>query len=89
LSTVTEPSLGGILLDIDGARELLGGLSRRTIHEYSRRDEIPHRVLPHGRRLLFDPDELREWMDGAALERIDLPHGGRIVRCVNAGRVLE
>jgi hypothetical protein len=25
---------------------------------------------------------LRAWMDGAALERINLPHGGRIVRCV-------
>jgi hypothetical protein len=82
LRNVAEPSLGGILLDIDGARELLGGLSRRTIHGYSMRDEIPCRVLPHGRKLLFDPDELRAWMDGASLERIDLPHGGRIVRCV-------
>jgi len=75
---------GQRLLDIDGARELLGGLSRRTIHEYSRNDLIPHRRLPHGRRLLFEPDELRRWMDGASLERIDLPHGGRIVRCVQS-----
>lgn len=80
MSTVQQTPVGGNLLDIDGARRLLGGLSRRTIHEYTRRDEIPHRVLPHGRRCLFDPDELRAWMDGAELERVDLPHGGRIVR---------
>ena len=84
MGTVTTESVGHNLLDIDGARELLGGLSRRTIHEYTRRGEIPHRVLPHGRRCLFDPDELREWMDGASLERIDLPHGGRIVRVKRA-----
>ena len=75
-----QPEVGGNLLDIDGAREFLGGLSRRTIHEYTRNDSIPHRVLPHGRRCLFDPDELRAWMDGAQLERVDLPHGGRVVR---------
>jgi hypothetical protein len=80
LRNVAEPSLGVTLLDIDGARELLGGLSRRTIHEYTRRGEIPHRVLPHSRRLLFEPDELRAWMDGADLVRVDLPHGGRIIR---------
>jgi hypothetical protein len=36
--------------------------------------------LPHGRRCLFDPNELKAWMDGAELERVDLPHGGRVVR---------
>ena len=55
------------------------GCSRRTIHEYTRRDEIPHRVLPHGRRCLFDEEELRAWMDGAELARVDLPAGGRVV----------
>ena len=84
MGTVQAPPVGGNLLDIDGARELLGGLSRRTIHGYSMRDEIPCRVLPHGRKLLFEPDELRLWMDGASLERIDLPHGGRIVRVKRA-----
>jgi helix-turn-helix protein len=82
-SIETPPVVGGNLLDVDGAREFLGGLSRRTIHEYTRLGEIPHRVLPHGRRCLFDPDELRAWMDGAKLERIDLPGGGRIVRVCN------
>lgn len=74
------PEVGATLLDSDGAARFLGGISRRTIHEYTRRDAIPHRVLPHGRRCLFEADELRAWMDGAELERVDLPHGGRVVR---------
>jgi hypothetical protein len=50
------------------------------VHEHTRRGTIPHRVLPHGRRCLFDANELRLWADGAELVRVDLPHGGRVVR---------
>jgi excisionase family DNA binding protein len=82
LGSIESPPVGGerLLTVEDVAR--MHGCSRRTIHEYTRRGMIPHRVLPHGRRCLFDADELRAWMDGAELERVDLPHGGRIVRPV-------
>jgi hypothetical protein len=59
------------------------GMSERWLHERARLSEVPHRVVPHGRRLLFQEDWLEEWADGAALERVDLPAGGRIVRPVN------
>lgn len=58
------------------------GCSVRKVHELTRQGLIPHRVLPHGRRLLFDEDHLRAWEDGAELERVELPAGGRIVRPV-------
>ena len=54
--------------------------SVRWVHERTRRDEIPCRVVPHGRRILFEPEWIAAWLDGAELERIDLPAGGRIVR---------
>jgi hypothetical protein len=54
--------------------------SVRKVHELTRQDLIPHRVLPHGRRLLFEEEHLRAWEDGAELERVELPAGGRIVR---------
>jgi excisionase family DNA binding protein len=56
------------------------GCSKRTLHERTRLGEIPHRRPPGARRLLFLPDELRLWLDGAELEVIDLPRGGRVVR---------
>jgi hypothetical protein len=79
VSTVQQPPVGGNLLDIDGARKLLGGLSRRTVHEYTRTDAIPHRVLPHGRRCLFDPDERRKLDHGDRLFHL-IPALGGIVR---------
>jgi Helix-turn-helix domain len=56
------------------------GMSKRTVHELTRTGRIPHRVLPHTRRCLFQRDWLAAWADGAELERIDLAGGGRIVR---------
>jgi len=56
------------------------GVSVRKIHELTRRNLIPHRVLPHGRRLLFMESHLREWEDGCVLERVELPGNGRIIR---------
>jgi excisionase family DNA binding protein len=56
------------------------GMSKRTVHELTRTGRIPHRVLPHGRRCLFEKAWLEAWADGAELERVDLVGGGRIVR---------
>ncbi len=71
----------GKYLLVEDVAQLLG-VSKRTVHEYTRTDRIPNRVLPHGRRVLFEPEWLDAWADGAELERIDLPAGGRIVRPV-------
>ena len=59
--------------------------SRRTIHELTRTNSIPHRRLPGSRRCLFREDELAAWEDGARLEVVEVSHGGRIVR-PRAGR---
>lgn len=56
------------------------GISRRTVRELTRNRAIPHRVLPYGRRCLFDPLHLQAWEDGASLATVELPHGGRIVK---------
>ena len=60
--------------------------SKWTIYELCRRFEIPHRKPPGTRQLLFLPDELDAWEDGAELEVVQLPRGGRVVRPVNEGR---
>jgi hypothetical protein len=60
-------------------------LSQSEIRDLARRGLIPHRRLPYARRLLFEPAWLDAWVDGAALERIDLPGNGRIVRPVGVG----
>jgi excisionase family DNA binding protein len=70
--------IGRYLLVEDVAKLL--GVSKRTVHEYTRTGRIPHRVLPHGRRVLFEQEWLDAWAEGAELERIDLHGGGRIVR---------
>ncbi len=54
--------------------------SRRTIHELTRTNAIPHRRLPGGRRCLFREDELDAWVEGAPLEVVELTRGGRVVR---------
>jgi predicted DNA-binding transcriptional regulator AlpA len=56
------------------------GISTRSVHEYVKRRAIPHRRLPAMRRIVFIEDELRAWIDGAALEVVHPPQGGRIVR---------
>jgi excisionase family DNA binding protein len=53
--------------------------SRRTVHELTRTNAIPHRRLPGSRRCLFRPEELDAWEDGAELEVTALPRGGRVV----------
>lgn len=54
--------------------------SPRTIHELTRTRAIPHRRLPGGRRCLFREDELEAWEQGAPLEILETPGGGRVVR---------
>lgn len=66
-------------LTVEQVAELLGK-SIRSVHELTRTGKIPHRVLPHGRRCLFEPEWLQAWADGADLERVDLHGNGRIVR---------
>jgi excisionase family DNA binding protein len=53
--------------------------SKRTIHELTRTEAIPHRRLPGSRRCLFLPVELEAWEAGAELEARELAGGGRIV----------
>jgi hypothetical protein len=52
----------------------------RTVHEWTRLREIPHRKLPGSRRCLFLEAELVAWEAGAQLEVVNLPRGGRVVR---------
>ena len=61
-------------------------MSRRTVHELTRTKRIPHRVVPYGRRCLFEEPWLQAWLDGAELEEIALAGNGRIVRPIEQGR---
>jgi hypothetical protein len=72
------------LLTVEQVAPLLG-MSRRSLHELTRLGRVPHRVLPHGRRCLFEPAWLEAWKDGCELERVELPAGGRIVRPKGSG----
>ena len=56
--------------------------SVRTVHELTRRRAIPHRRVPGTRRCLFVESELREWLNGAELDIIELPASGRVVRII-------
>jgi hypothetical protein len=48
-------------LDVAGAARFLGNCSRKRIYNLVERGLLPHRKF-HG-RLLFDPRELREWVE--------------------------
>jgi excisionase family DNA binding protein len=60
--------------------------STRTVHELTRLREIPHRRLPGSRRCLFLEADLAAWENGAQLELVELPRGGRIVKPANGSR---
>lgn len=60
--------------------------SRRTVHELTRTGRIPFTRIAGTRANLFDPDEIAQWLDGAPLEVVDLPGGGKRVRPVQNGR---
>ena len=55
--------------------------SKRSIHELTRTNAIPHRKLPGQRRILFVREEVEKWIvEGCPLEVIELAGGGRVVR---------
>jgi excisionase family DNA binding protein len=67
------------ILRVEDVAKLLG-CSKRTIHEMTRSEAIPHRRLAGRRRCLFRADELELWLDGVPLEVVRLQQGGRVVR---------
>jgi hypothetical protein len=72
-------------LTVDGLIADVLPKSKRSIHELTRRGLIPHSRIPGTRACLFDPAEIRAWLDGAPLEVIELPGGGRRVRPMTNG----
>jgi hypothetical protein len=59
-----------------------GEWSRWQIRELCRTHRFPHRKMPATKRLLFSLADLEAWENGAPLELVRLPDGGRIVRPV-------
>jgi hypothetical protein len=57
-----------------------GVWSAWTLYEWTRTGRIPHRKLPGRRELIFPLDELQAFEDGAPLETLALPDGGRSCR---------
>jgi hypothetical protein len=57
-----------------------GAYSRAQLYELTRRSLVPHRKLQGGRPLLFIEEELDAFDDGASLEIVKTPRGGRVVR---------
>jgi excisionase family DNA binding protein len=66
-------------LTIEEAAPLVG-MGVRRLRERAAEGTVTHRRIGGTRRLLFDPDELERWANGAELETIRTPGGGRIVR---------
>jgi hypothetical protein len=56
------------------------GIGVRRLRERAALGQVPHRRISGTRRLLFLPDELAAWADGAELETIRTAGGGRVVR---------
>lgn len=56
--------------------------SPRTVQSLIARDALPYRRVPGMRRLLIVERELDAYIDGAELEIVALPRGGRVVRVV-------
>jgi hypothetical protein len=68
-----------LYLNVEAAAAMLH-LSPRQLREHARRCQVPHRRLPGMRRVLFDESEIRAFLDGAPLEVVETPGGGRVVR---------
>lgn len=66
-------------LTVEQAAPLVG-LGVRRLRERCAEGTVPHRRIGGTRRLLFTEAELRAWADGAQLETIRTPDGGRVVR---------
>jgi excisionase family DNA binding protein len=65
-------------LTVEQAAERLH-LSRWTIRDKARRQQLPHRKPPGTRRLLFSVADLEAFEDGAELEYRKWGRDGRIV----------
>lgn len=66
-------------LDVAAVAERYG-VSEWTIYDRARRHLLPFRKHPGSNRLLFLPDELDRFDDGAPLEVRRLARGGKVVR---------
>jgi predicted site-specific integrase-resolvase len=62
------------------------GASQATLRKWCRRGTFPHTRLPGTRRLLFNPEHVTAYVNGAQLETTLLPNGGRIVAPVEKPR---
>ena len=60
------------------------GVTVETIRDYARTGAIPHLKRPGSRRLLFRPDEIEAWEEGAALQAKTLQRGGRRVKPITS-----
>jgi len=54
--------------------------SVRSVHGLTAAGRLPSRKLAGMRRVLYRPEELAQYLDGAELETIATADGGRIVR---------
>lgn len=71
--------MSGRYLRVEDVAEMLG-CSTRSVHERTRTSTIPHRRIGGSRRCLFLETELEAWINGATLESVETPNGGRVVR---------
>jgi excisionase family DNA binding protein len=69
---------------VEDVAELLG-MSKDTVYRLTARDAIPCRRIRGTRRILFVPDELDAWINGAELVVERAAHGGVVVRPVGTG----
>lgn len=72
----------GHLLLVEDLSRLLG-VSTRTIHELTRKRSIPCRRIAGTRRILFDSEEIADWVDAGGavdLEVIEGRDGGLVVK---------
>ena len=72
----------GALLTVEGVCSLLG-VSKRSVHEWTRNRTVPCRRIAGTRRILFIEDELHAWVDAGGslpLEVDEQPNGGLVVR---------
>jgi len=54
--------------------------SVRSVHGLTAAGRLPHRKLPGMRRVLYRPEELAQYLEGAELEVLEHADGGRLVR---------
>jgi excisionase family DNA binding protein len=66
----------GPLLHVEAVAELLG-LSVRTVHELTRKREIPFRRIPGTRRCLFVKEEVIAWVDAGGTLPLQVVEGER------------